>query len=182
MFPETPRWFRWTRDKEQARRIALLAQAPVFAGLPRRFLGRIGAQLFEKGYTAGEVVFQEGEPGKGLFIVLEGSVDIVRAAGQKEQTLVTLGPGASFGEMALIDDLPRSATVRVVTASRLLILYRTNFEALVEGDRAIALAVMRNLLKMLAAYVRHTNALLAERRQPEPDSRATDAEPQAGVP
>lgn len=175
-------WFRWTRDTEQARRIALLAQAPVFAGLPRRFLGRIGAQLFEKGYAAGEVVFQEGETGKGLFIVLDGSVDIVRATAEKEQTLVTLGPGASFGEMALIDDLPRSATARVASASRLLILYRTNFETLVEGDRAIALSVMRNLLKMLAAYVRHTNALLAERRPPEPVSPGTGAPTQAGVP
>lgn len=67
-----PRWLSWARDPEQARRVALLAATPVFAGLPRRLLGRLGAHLFAKAYEAGEVVFREGDPGKGLFIILDG--------------------------------------------------------------------------------------------------------------
>ena len=182
MFADSPRWLRWARDEEQVRRVALLAQTPVFAGLPRRSLGRIGAQLFEKRYEAGDVIFQEGEPGKGLFIVLDGSLAIVRTTPHHEQTLMTVGPGGSFGEMALIDDLPRSATARVLTASRLLILYRTNFEALVEGDRAIATAVLKNLLRILAAYVRRTNALLLEHGRPESPAAQTEAATRIDVP
>jgi CRP/FNR family transcriptional regulator len=155
------RWLHWARDPEQLRRVALLARSPVFAGLSRRLLGRLAAALFEKAYATGDVVFHEGDPGKGLFVVLEGSVVITRGSpGGGEQLLTTLGPGDSFGELALIDDLPRSATARVVTPSRLLILYRSHFEALVEGDRGVALVVMRNLLRMLATYVRRSAHVL----------------------
>jgi CRP-like cAMP-binding protein len=153
------RWFAWARDPEQMRRVALLEQAPVFAGLPRRLLGRLAVQLFEKAYGAGEVVFREGDPGKGLFVVLDGGVAITRRTPGGEQRLSALGPGACFGELALIDDLPRSATARATVPSRLLILYRSHFEALVEGDRSIALVVMRNLLRTLAGYVRMANDL-----------------------
>lgn len=158
-----PRWFGWTRDPEQARRVALLKKTSVFAGLPRRLLGRLGAQLFEKAYAAGDLVFREGDPGKGLFVLLDGSVAIIRTTPDGEQSLASLGPGACFGELALIDDQPRSATARATTPCRLLILYRSHFEALVEGDRAIAVVVMRNLLRTLAGYVRQANVALGER-------------------
>ena len=74
--------------------------------------------------------------------------------------------------MALIDDLPRSATARVTQPTRLLILYRTHFESLVEGDRAVALAITRNLLRMLASYVRSFPACRAARRAPGSRHRA----------
>lgn len=176
MLEKTRRWFRWVRDQEQVRRVELLSHAPVFAGLPRRFLGRLAAQLFEKHYEAGDLVFSEGDPGNALFVVLEGSVAITRASSREEKTLHVMDAGSSFGELALIDDLPRSASARVVQASRLLILYRSNFDALVAGDRAIAMAVMRNLLRTLAAYVRRTNAILAERGE-DPDDSAPAASP-----
>jgi CRP-like cAMP-binding protein len=82
--------------------------------------------------------------------------------------------------MALIDDL-RARPPCASTPSRLLILYRTNFETLVEGDRGIAIAVLKNLLRMLAAYVRHTNALLAQRMPPEPVASEATAAAHAGV-
>lgn len=155
-------WFRFAKDEEQARRVEILSRASAFAGLPRRFLGRLAAQLFEKTYEAGEVAFAEGEPGRGLFVVREGSVAITRGTSHGEQVLSVLGPGSCFGELALIDELPRSATARLKEPTRLLILYRSDFEALVGSDRTIALAVMRNLLRTLSAYVRRTNAVLAE--------------------
>jgi CRP-like cAMP-binding protein len=173
MRPRLPGWLHFVRDAEHARRAALLARTPVFANLSRRLIGRLAAQLFEKSYAAGETVFHEGDPGKGLFVVLEGEVEVVRqvpaAAGAPgEVRLATFGPGASFGELALIDDQPRSATARVTAPTRLLILYRTHFEGLVEGDRAIALAVTRNLLRLLASYVRTTTARAAAATPPAP--------------
>jgi CRP/FNR family cyclic AMP-dependent transcriptional regulator len=156
-------WLRWVRDPEQERRVALLAEAPLFAGLPRRLLGRLCARCFEKAYAAGEVVFLEGDPGKALFVVLEGAVAITRAAPAGEQILRTLGPGTCFGELALIDDFPRSASARVVAPSRLLILYKSDFDALVEGSRGIAVVTMRNLLRALAMYARGPEPPLPER-------------------
>lgn len=148
------RWLGWARDPEQTHRIALLSRAPVFAGLPRRLLGRLGARFFEKTYGAGDVVFHEGDPGKALFVVLDGEVAIIRAGEEGEHVLRTLASGACFGELALIDEFPRSATARVTAPSRLLILYKSDFDALVEGNERIALVVMRNLLRTLAAYAR----------------------------
>ena len=87
----------------------------------------------------------EGDPGRALFVVVEGSVEITRATTQGPYVLNTLGPGDAFGELALIDDFPRSATARVATPGRLLILYKSDFDALMEGNARIAVVVMRNL-------------------------------------
>lgn len=166
MRDHVPRWLHWARDPEQARRVELLATTPVFAGLPRRLLGRLAVRLFEKAYATDEEVFREGDPGKGLFIVSEGTILISRVTPGGEQTLAELGSGDSFGELALIDDAPRSATARAVTPARLLILYRAHFESLVEGHGRFAFVVMRNLLRTLAVYVRRNNSLLVDATGP----------------
>jgi CRP-like cAMP-binding protein len=94
--------------------------------------------------------------------VLDGEIEVVRDTGQGPQRIVTFGPGTAFGELALIDDLPRSASALATMPSRLLILYRSHFEDLVAGDRAIALMVSRNLLRLLAGYVRAANTTRAK--------------------
>jgi CRP-like cAMP-binding protein len=149
-----PRWLAWIEDNEQKERVAVLERTAVFAGVPRRLLGRLATRLFEKTYEPGEVVFREGDLGRGLYIVVAGTVEVVRAAGNGERRLATCEPGAAFGELAIVDDLPRSATARALSACRLLILYRAHFEALIEGERAVAIAVMRNLLRVFASYLR----------------------------
>lgn len=160
-----PRWRGWVHDPEHARRVAILSKTPVFAGLPRRLVGRLAAKLFEKAYAPGEVIFREGDPGRGLFVVLDGSVEIVHTTPQGEQRVASFGPSTAFGELALIDDLPRSATARATVPTRLLILYRTHFEGLVEGDRHIAVVVMHNLLRTLAGYVRVASATAPARTE-----------------
>ena len=155
MLSGLPRWLGWVRDPEHVRRVTVLARAPVFAGLPRRLLGRLASRLFEKAYGAGEFVFREGDPARGLFIVVDGEVEVFREGGER---LALFGPGTSFGEMGLLDDLPRSASARATGPVHLLILYRTHFDGLVEGDRSIALVVLHNLLRMLAGYVRSMSA------------------------
>jgi CRP/FNR family cyclic AMP-dependent transcriptional regulator len=151
-------WLGWARDPEQMLRVALLARSPLFADLPRRLLGRLNTRFFEKSYSPGELVFREGDPGKALFVVLEGEITIVRIGDEGEHVLRALQAGACFGELALIDEFPRSATARVSAPSRLLILYKSDFDALVEGNDRIALAVLRNLLRALTAYTRRASA------------------------
>jgi CRP/FNR family cyclic AMP-dependent transcriptional regulator len=162
MLERLPKWLGWARDTEHTRRVGILGRTPVFAGLSRRLLARLAVQLFEKAYAPGEAVFLEGDPGKGLFVVLDGEVEVVRDNGQGPQRIVTFGPGTAFGELALIDDLPRSASALATTPTRLLILYRSHFEDLVAGDRAIALVVSKNLLRLLAGYVRAANVTRAK--------------------
>jgi CRP-like cAMP-binding protein len=147
-------WREWITDPEQRRRLHLLARVPLFAGLSQRQLGKLLVKLFEKRYEANETIFREGDPGKALFVVLDGKVSIIRTADGAEKPLAVLTPGAYFGELALIDDQPRFAGARADEDSLLLILYKSHFDDLIEGQKALAIQVMENLLKTLAGYVR----------------------------
>jgi CRP/FNR family transcriptional regulator, cyclic AMP receptor protein len=152
------RWLEQVTDQDQVVRLEILEKVPLFAGLSRRQLGKLLVKFFEKQYQPGETIFMEGEPGKALFIVLTGKVLICRAVHQGEEILATLAAGGYFGELALIDDQPRFASARATEASRLLILYRSDFEDLMEGQRVLAIQVMGNLLKTLAGYVRRAQS------------------------
>ena len=151
-------WLEQITDREQLLRLRLLGTVPLFKGLSRRQLGKLLVKFFEKEYLPGETIFMEGEPGKALFIILSGSVSICRSHAEGDEILATLTPGSYFGELALIDDQPRFASARVTETSRLLILYRSDFEDLMEGQRNLAIRVMGNLLKTLASYVRRAQS------------------------
>jgi CRP/FNR family cyclic AMP-dependent transcriptional regulator len=166
-----PRWLAWTLDPEQARRAPFLSHSPLFAGLPRRLLGRLATRFLEKTYAPGDMVFHEGDPGRALFVVVQGQVAITRSTPRGDHVLRTLNAGDAFGEMALIDDARRSGGARVVEPARLLILYKTDFDALMDSEARIAVVVMRNLSKLLATYARHNAAMVTE---PRPHSEATE--------
>lgn len=100
-------------------------------------------------FAAGQAIFREGQPGDVLYIVVEGAVDILI----NEQMLEQLGPGDIFGEMALIEDRPRSATAIARTDCLLTPISRTHFLALIQRTPLFALQVMR----VLAHRLRRTN-------------------------
>ena len=158
------RWIDRIVDHEQLLRLRLLQSVPLFAGLTQKQLGKLLVKLFEKEYPLGETIFMQEEPGKALFIVLSGRISIVRSVHGSQELLATLTPGGYFGELALIDDHPRSASARADEPSVLLILYKSDFDDLIEGHRTIAIKVMANLLNALAGYVRATQSRDASRR------------------
>jgi len=170
MFRQLASVARWAQDDEHRRRVALLAETPPFAGLRRRLLARLAPRLFEKSYAAGEEIFREGDPGRALYLVAEGEIEIVRATDAGERRLASLGARSAFGELALIDELPRAATARAAAPSRLYLLYRTHFEELASGDPVVALALSRSLLVRLARYVRERDGA-----PPAPVADAGDA-------
>ena len=102
-------------------------------------------------FAAGEFVFKAGDSGETMYIITEGEVDIVDGSGI---TLDTAGPGSIVGELALIDDEPRSASVVAKTASRLVPVDRRRFQYMVQETPFFALAVM----KVLADRLRKTSA------------------------
>ena len=145
----------YLRDPEHMRRADLLSKNPLFEGLPHGTIGRLLPRMFEKQYEPGDVVFRSGDPGRGLFIVLDGEVEIVRQIGEDaEMRLAVYGGNTAFGELALIDDHPRAATARVLKPTRMLILYRSDFDSISAGDPRAAMALARNLLRVLARYAR----------------------------
>jgi CRP-like cAMP-binding protein len=106
----------------------------------------------------GTKVFQHGDPGDKLYLILDGKVRISREVpGMGEEALAVLGPGKIFGEMALLDDAPRSADARVHERCRLLAIPKDGFDDLLFMDKDLAYEVMWSVVRMLVGRLRETN-------------------------
>ncbi len=112
----------------------------------------------EKKMPAGTTVFIENMPGESLYLVRRGTVQISKMIAEgDEQTLVVLGAEDSFGEMAVLDGAPRSATARVLEDATLLSIKRGDFEDLCEKKPALALKLMRNIIRIFSQRIRENN-------------------------
>ena len=96
-------------------------------------------------YTAGQTIFSEGQPGKLMYVVQEGQITIL----YKGREIDAAGPGGVIGEMALIDDLPRSATAVAATDCKLVPIDERRFTFLVQQTPMFALSVMRIMAERL---------------------------------
>ena len=110
---------------------------------------------------AGTVLFREGDRGATMYVIRSGKVKIVKLIGDTELTLAVLGPGEFFGEMALLEGLPRSAGATVVEDALLIELERTAFEALVRKNGEIAVRLLRRLSARLREADRQIQALMS---------------------
>lgn len=100
-------------------------------------------------YPAGAYVFRQGEAGSEMFIIQEGKVEILTQKGQKEVALAVLEEGDFFGEMAVLEDLPRTASARTVTRCQLLRIDRQTFDQLIRHNPEIAVRMLRKLCHRL---------------------------------
>src|SRR5436309_7176948 len=116
--------------------------------------------MFECTYDADELVFEEGQPGAALFLVLDGKVAIEIFRQTSTTRLAVLERGAFFGEMALVDETPRSATARALERTRTLALYRNDLNGLVLRDAKTACQIYRSLAGMIGDRLRLTNELV----------------------
>ncbi|HEY3354601.1 MAG TPA: Crp/Fnr family transcriptional regulator [Polyangia bacterium] len=111
------------------------------------------AQKFGRVCPTGTVLFREGEPGHEMFIIERGRVQLTRNLRGLEKIIAVLPPGEFFGEMAIINQRPRSATATVIEEARLLVLDQPTFEKMIQENTAIAV----RLIKKLAARLEQTN-------------------------
>ena len=103
-------------------------------------------------YNVADVIFEEGSTGRELYVVLDGKIDIVKDTGATRTTIVTLGKGEFFGEMAVIDGSSRSATaIAAVPNTRVMRINHARFVYLVSQQPAFALMIMDALSKRLRA-------------------------------
>jgi CRP/FNR family cyclic AMP-dependent transcriptional regulator len=142
-----------------------LAQAPLFADLTRKELQTIGKSCRERDYPQGATLIQQGDTGAGLFIIISGHAQVVQDVKDLDDTMVrrtltTIGPGDTIGEMALLDDLPRSASVIATDPCRCLLLPQWDFRAALRESPDIAIKLLTVLSRRLrqAEQVRHAIA------------------------
>ncbi len=136
-------------------RLDLLKNVVLFKDLPMRDVEMVDSLMHERRYLADEVVFDEGEEGQGLFVVLSGRVKILRH-GHSHETLLEFGPGSFFGEVALLDQCVRTAQARAIEDVHIVALFRAEFYSLLETHSAIASRISFQLAKVLASRLRQS--------------------------
>ena len=124
-----------------------LRTIPLFADVDEAHLEAMAAMATTFEVEAGYVLAERGQPGTGMFVVLEGTVEVVLP----DAPSVQLGPGEFFGELSLLTDSNRLARVRAVTPVRALAIERSAFLELIREEPRIALAMLPVLARRLAA-------------------------------
>jgi CRP-like cAMP-binding protein len=141
------------RSRLQRLTLDTLQKAMLFKYLNYHELVRVTNVTEARRFVAEEHIFCDGDVGDELFVVLTGKVRVHHA----ETVLVELGPGEHFGEMALVDRQPRSASVTAVEDTHLLVMKRRDFLGLVKHERDIAVKLLWQFLGVLTARLRNTS-------------------------
>jgi CRP/FNR family cyclic AMP-dependent transcriptional regulator len=140
--------------------VASLARIRFFAGLDPAALEQVAAGTRTRRFRRGEIIFHAGDPGDALFIIVSGEVKIaVPSESGEEAILVTLGEGDVFGELALLDGAPRSATAAALVATETVVLPRDRFRELVATEPAVRDALLASLAAELRRLTMHVEEL-----------------------
>lgn len=130
---------------------AVLASIPMFRHLGDRQRARLAQHFCRRAYPAGAVIVRQGDTSMSFYVVLSGRVRVVRhSAGDDGVDIVEEGPGGFFGEMGVIDDLPRAATVMALEPTECGLLAKWDFQRELSADPGIALS----LISVLNARIR----------------------------
>jgi CRP-like cAMP-binding protein len=135
-----------------------LRACALFQALPADRLRRVADIARHRDLPAGAVVFREGEQGDEMYVVVAGKVRISKQVpGVGEEALDILGPGSHFGEMAMVDDAPRSADALAHTACALAVVKREDLDQLMFVDKDLAYDLLWTFVRTLSARLRETN-------------------------
>lgn len=126
-----------TRDQK----LQLILATPLFEGVDPDDIGGIADRVVEVDYPASAVIVRQGEIGTGFFVVVAGAVRVVRDG----QTIARLGPGEFFGELSVLDRLPRNAQVVAEEPTACLALASWDLEAVISEQPRVALCLLRVL-------------------------------------
>lgn len=122
-----------------------LRKIPLFDGVSDADLRRIGESARERRFDPGSAIVSAGEPGHGFYLILDGRLEVNKDG----RTIRTLGPGDYFGELALIRETPRSATVVAKDPTTCLALTRWDFKGIVVANPSIAIRLLETVANRL---------------------------------
>ena len=164
--------------------VEALARCPLFKHASPNILASLAGRLRRRRFRRNEVIFHQGDPGDALHIVAAGSVKILLPSAEGDEAIIaTLRPGDFFGELALLDGAPRSATATALDQSDTLVLPRAEFTQLLDtlpGLRDALLASLTHELRRLTSHVEELHFLdLAGRLAMRLNRLAKEASPEA---
>lgn len=148
-------WGNIFRQSEEETVHTLLQNIPLFDGLSQKELSAVESILHRREYDPGETLFRQGNPGVGMYVIQEGSIDILYEP--TDDTLAELTDGDFFGELALLNETPRSATAISRTNSILYGLFRPDLLDLVERDTSLGVQILLRMGQVLSERLIRTN-------------------------
>ncbi|MFP4418409.1 MAG: Crp/Fnr family transcriptional regulator [Chitinivibrionales bacterium] len=152
--------------KENKAMVELLKALPVFDGVSNKELIQIERGLHQRRYKKGETVFEEGMPGAGMYIIKEGEITIRKKAGEENDIeLASIPQRSFFGEIALLDDIPRSASAVAACDSILLALPQPYLEELRDRNPKLAIKIITNIARLVSRRLVKANSNLEEMQQ-----------------
>ena len=139
----------------------ILKKIPFFEDLTNRELKKASEIIYERKYKIGEYMFETDQPGAALFIITGGIVSIIiPGMDGREVEVARLKTGAFLGELALLDDSPRSASAKIIEATTALAFFRADFNKLIDQEPAIGSKILRNLAMIIGERLKATNEKL----------------------
>jgi len=128
--------------------VDFLNRVPLFRGLKKRQLERLAKRFVPREYVAGEAIVTQDKGGEGIFIIVSGQAEAIRERADGAKVVVnTFGPTDFFGEMALLDDGLRTASVVATEATQCLALTRWDFRAVLKEDVDMAITILEEMAK-----------------------------------
>ena len=140
--------------------LQVLGEVPIFENLTPKELKDLARLTHERSYKANEPVFKKLAPGEGMYVILKGIVEIKDP--DSNTTFATLGSGDFFGELALLDEEPRSAMAVATEASELIGFFRTDLLTLMKRGPELGNKILLNLSRVLGERLRRTNLELTK--------------------
>jgi CRP-like cAMP-binding protein len=151
------------RTKDEADIADLIKKVPIFEDLNRLELKEFLRISHLRTYKPGEIIFYEGEPGVGMYIIQKGRVRIFKEAEEGKTTeLAVLEDGDFFGELALLDDSPRSACAMAITETKVIGIFRPDLFSLFERKPKLGNKVLLRLANMIGQRLKATNEQLQQ--------------------
>ncbi len=143
--------------------INCLSAIPIFAGLDSTELNTISEHMHVSRLEPGDIVFSEGDPGDEVCFVVDGTLDVLKLYGGKaEKKIAVKAPGGSIGEMAVIGNFSRTATVKARTDATLLTLPRRRLDQICDEHPKIGIKILKSLAQLLSLHLRDTSQELLE--------------------
>jgi len=140
-----------------------LRGVPVFGGLEGRSLESVIDVLDEQSFSSGQKIFSEGELGRSMYVLRKGEVEVLRTSSTgKTVPIVRLGPGECFGEMALVELQPRSATILVKKKAETFSLTNFDLYKLYREDNYAYVIVLQNICRLLSRRLRKADSRIAD--------------------
>ncbi|MFZ6723540.1 cyclic nucleotide-binding domain-containing protein [Undibacterium sp. Ji49W] len=152
----------WIKQPQQSDRLRRLSGVALFSTLSPRELKIIDGMLHDRRYLANEVIFDEGEEGQALYILLSGTIHICRTR-EQDNAIVTdviaeLATGNFFGDVALLDNSPRSAQARAAENCDVAVFFRADFSSLLETNAVIGYKISLELARLISRRLRDSMA------------------------